>query len=93
MGLFDRVVGSVKSNLEWKAGNEISSGIASGVSKVIGGGSDKSRKCPKCKKPVTDSALKFCPECGAKLMVTCAQCNIDYQVGTKFCTQCGQALK
>lgn len=88
MGIFDRV----KSDLEWKAGQEVSSTIFKGASKLFKKG-EKVNKCPKCKKPITESGLKFCSSCGAKLMVTCQKCVKDFPVGTKFCDQCGEVLK
>ncbi|MFA5108902.1 MAG: zinc ribbon domain-containing protein [Candidatus Micrarchaeia archaeon] len=96
MGILDGLANKVKSDLEWKAGQEISTGVAKGASKVLnkdGSSSGDKSKCPKCKKPITESGLKFCPECGAKLTLTCKKCAVDYPVGTKFCTKCGTALK
>ncbi|MCC7570865.1 zinc ribbon domain-containing protein [Candidatus Micrarchaeota archaeon] len=92
MGFLDNVVNKVKDDLSWKAGQEISSGIAGGAKKAVKGDPNAKKKCPKCKKQITDSSLKFCPHCGTKLFVTCGKCNIDYPVGTKFCTQCGGKL-
>ncbi len=87
MGIFNRV----KSDLEWQAGQEISSGITKGVKHVFKKG-EKTNKCPKCKTPITPD-LKFCPKCGTKLIVTCSKCNVDYPIGTKFCPKCGEKLK
>ena len=89
MGIFDNIVGKVKSDLEYKAGSEISSGIAKGAKDSL----KKGDKCPKCKTPITESGLKFCPKCGAKLFVECPQCKKTFAVGTKFCTGCGKKLK
>lgn len=94
MGILDGLANKVKSDLEWKAGQEISTQVSKKASGILNknSGPDKS-KCPKCKKPITESGLRFCPECGAKLILTCKKCNVDFAVGTKFCTKCGTALK
>ena len=89
MGLLDNLINRTKSDLEYRAGSEISKKVEDTVRK----GLEKKRKCPKCGKALPESALKFCPDCGAKFLVTCKDCNIDYPAGTKFCTQCGKALK
>ncbi len=93
MGILDGVANRVKYDMEWKAGSVISDKIAQGASKVLNKGEADKGKCPKCKKPITDSTLKFCPNCGQKLQLTCAKCSISFPWGTKFCTQCGGALK
>lgn len=93
MGMFDGLIHKVKNNLERKAGQEISSRIVNGAKSVISKEKANKRKCPKCKKKITESGLKFCPNCGAKLVVTCAKCNVEFPQGTKFCTTCGTALK
>jgi predicted amidophosphoribosyltransferase len=90
MGLFDNVANRVKSDLEYKAGNKIVSGIEGLASKKPS--APPGTKCPKCGKPITPGT-KFCANCGAALTVSCATCKKEYPVGTKFCTQCGQALK
>lgn len=92
MGFTDDLINKVKNEVSWKVGQEVSSGISKAASKIF----EKKapvNKCPKCKKVITDAALKFCPDCGAKLLLTCPKCSVDYPVGTKFCTQCGEALK
>jgi len=91
MGILDGILNSVKSNLEWRVDQSISSGISSGVSKVLGDG-ERRAKCPKCKKPLKEENLKFCPECGAKIMFSCKKCSMDFPLGTKFCTSCGGKL-
>jgi predicted RNA-binding Zn-ribbon protein involved in translation (DUF1610 family) len=95
MGFLDDIVNKVKNEVSWKVGQEVSSGISKASSKIFEKKSPEAKipKCPKCGKEITDPTLKFCPECGAKLLVTCPKCNIDYPIGTKFCTQCGEALK
>jgi len=93
MGMLDGIIHKVKDDLEWKAGQEISSGIARGAKNVISKGEVDQSKCPKCKKKITESGLKFCPNCGAKLVVTCTKCSVEFPAGTKFCTKCGDALK
>ncbi len=82
------IFGKVKSDLEYRAGSAISNTITNKVKK----GFEKGNKCPKCKKPINDATLKFCPNCGTKLSITCLKCNTDFLAGTKFCTQCGEAL-
>jgi len=91
MGMFDSIVGRVQSDLTYKAGSEITSAITGAAKK--GAGRDATPKCPKCKKPLQDVSVAFCPECGAKLHVICEKCTKEYPVGTKFCTQCGEKLK
>ncbi len=48
-------------------------------------------KCPRCQFE-TQSDAEFCPECGAKLAVVCAQCATANAPGHKFCKKCGQPL-
>ncbi len=48
-------------------------------------------KCPRCQIE-TPSDAEFCPECGAKLAVVCAQCTTTNAPGHKFCKKCGQPL-
>lgn len=95
MGFIDDIVNRVKNEVSWKVGQGVSGGISQATSKIFNKKTPEATipKCPKCKKEITDPALKFCPDCGTKLIVTCSKCNIDYPVGTKFCTQCGEALK
>jgi predicted amidophosphoribosyltransferase len=97
MGIFDNVVNKVSSDLQYRAGAGISSGIEKkvkgGIGKVTGNKQPGAKTCPKCKKPLAQEGLKFCPECGEKLVLTCEECGIEYPVGTKFCTQCGKPLK
>ncbi|MFA6341022.1 MAG: zinc ribbon domain-containing protein [Candidatus Paceibacterota bacterium] len=92
MGFMDDMVNKVKNEVSWKVGQGVSSGISKASSKIFEKKA-KVPKCPKCGKEITDPALKFCPSCGAKLLATCPKCNIDYPIGTKFCTQCGEPLK
>jgi len=93
MGMLDGFIHKVEDDLEWKAGQEISTGIASGAKRILSKDEANKNKCPKCKKKITESGLKFCPNCGAKLIVTCQACGIEFPAGTKFCTTCGAALK
>ncbi|VVB58351.1 DNA polymerase II large subunit [Candidatus Anstonella stagnisolia] len=94
MGILDGIAGKVKSDLEWKAGQTISDTVAKGASAVTGKGAKAapSNACPKCKKAIPDPRPKFCPGCGASLMVTCKKCNAEYPTGTNFCTGCGAKL-
>jgi RNA polymerase subunit RPABC4/transcription elongation factor Spt4 len=50
-------------------------------------------KCPQCGKNVTVQA-KFCPACGVNLKttLTCGHCKTPLPPGTKFCTNCGEAV-
>lgn len=92
MGIFNEIASKVKSDLTWKAGQGVSSGISSGLSKVVKGkGAAPLKKCPKCKKKLTETGLKFCPSCGFKLVATCTKCTVDFPFGTKFCPQCGNS--
>lgn len=95
MGFIDDLGNKIKNDVSWKIGQEASTGLGSLTSKIFRKKTpeDKTPKCPKCKKEISDAGLKFCPDCGAKLMMTCSKCNIDYPTGTKFCTQCGETLK
>jgi predicted RNA-binding Zn-ribbon protein involved in translation (DUF1610 family) len=92
MGIFDSFVNKVKDDITWKAGQEVSSGMSKGVSKVFNREKKDITKCPKCKAKIT-SDLKFCPKCGEKLIVSCPKCEKEYPIGTKFCTECGKVLK
>ncbi len=46
--------------------------------------------CPQCNAPLAENA-KFCPECGAAILVEkiCANCGAKVKPGTKFCPDCG----
>ena len=46
---------------------------------------------PRCQHEAPSDA-EFCPECGAKLALTCLQCGTANAPGNKFCTKCGQPL-
>jgi predicted amidophosphoribosyltransferase len=95
MGFLDDITGKIKNEVGWKIGQEASDGIGKITSKIFNkeASGDGALKCPKCKKKITDPSLRFCPDCGQKLLLTCPKCNIDYPFGTKFCTQCGEPLK
>jgi len=95
MGFADDFLNKVKNEVSWKVGQEASNGIGKLASKIFDKRSPESKppKCPKCKKEIAEAGLKFCPDCGTKLMATCSKCNVDYPVGVKFCTQCGEVLK
>lgn len=95
MGFVDDIINRIKNEVSWKVGQEVSGGISKVASKIFKKGAPENKlpKCPKCKKEIIDPGLKFCPDCGAKLMATCVKCNLDYPTGTKFCTQCGEVLK
>jgi predicted amidophosphoribosyltransferase len=90
MGIFDNILGNVKSDIEGRTTEKITSGISK---RIFGGGGDAKGKCPKCKKPLAEENLKFCPACGAKLMAKCKKCGMDFPLETKFCTECGGPLR
>jgi len=92
MGIIDNIINRTASDLEYKAGSEISSRVSKKVSDVLDSKKSGTGKCPKCKATV-QPGVKFCTSCGAKLISTCEKCNVEYPVGTKFCAQCGKALK
>jgi len=95
MGILDGIVGKVQSDLEWKAGQAITETVVKGAGGVLnkGGSSTPTNNCPKCKKAIPDPRPKFCGGCGAALTVSCKKCNVEYPVGTGFCTGCGGKLK
>ncbi|MBI2159615.1 MAG: alpha/beta fold hydrolase [Candidatus Rokubacteria bacterium] len=47
--------------------------------------------CPRCEHETPPDA-EFCPECGAKLVTTCAQCGTTNAAAHKFCKKCGRPL-
>ena len=47
--------------------------------------------CPKCDVAL-DKGLKFCSNCGAKLMKECPKCGYDVEDGVKFCPNCGSLI-
>ncbi len=50
--------------------------------------------CPNCGKPLPGKT-KFCPECGAEILVDikCAQCGAKVAAGAKFCPECGARME
>lgn len=92
MGFVNDIINRIKNELSWKAGQEVSGGISRVAGKIFNKKTPEN-KCPKCKKIITETGLKFCPDCGAKLTLTCPKCNVDFPVGKKFCPQCGEALR
>jgi hypothetical protein len=95
MGFIDDILssifGKVKSDLSYRAGSGISDGLTNVAKKGVGG--DKTPACPKCKKKIVDPGLKFCSDCGQKIVARCEKCSIDFPAGTKFCTNCGEQTK
>ena len=92
MGFLGNIAKSMKSSFERRAGSEITKTVTQKVKKEI----TAEGKCPKCGKEIDKNlrkTLKYCPNCGAKLFVTCKTCKIDYPLGTKFCPKCGKKLK
>ena len=49
-------------------------------------------KCPQCRRHVPDDA-EFCPKCGVKLSLACAECGTPNEAAHRFCRKCGQALR
>src|ERR1700756_5015097 len=48
-------------------------------------------RCEQCQKEPSPGA-KFCPECGARLVLRCAECHTELASGAKFCLECGHAV-
>jgi len=48
-------------------------------------------RCPQCQSEIQEG-IKFCSECGAKLLTPCPQCGTPVAPGTKFCPECGAKL-
>ncbi|RLC17285.1 MAG: hypothetical protein DRH93_17800, partial [Deltaproteobacteria bacterium] len=48
-------------------------------------------KCPECKFQNLDN-MKFCGQCGSKLVLLCPGCRFENPDGYSFCGQCGEFL-
>lgn len=48
--------------------------------------------CPKCK-TANPKGIKFCNNCGGKLVNECANCHTDVGLGIKFCPSCGSSME
>jgi class 3 adenylate cyclase len=48
-------------------------------------------RCPRCSHDAPAGA-EFCPDCGVRLVATCAQCGTANAAGHKFCVKCGAGL-
>ncbi len=48
-------------------------------------------QCPRCQHETPPDA-QFCPECGARLALVCAQCGTANAASHKFCKTCGHPL-
>jgi predicted amidophosphoribosyltransferase len=48
-------------------------------------------KCPQCGQD-NPSSLKFCGECGARLVALCPACGAHNSLSQKFCGECGERL-
>lgn len=90
MGILDEFVGSTERGI----GGAVQGKIVDEVSKKLHGEaqSPNEPRCPKCKAPITDSSLKFCPKCGTNLALTCPKCGKPVMLGAKFCTNCGAPI-
>ena len=84
MGIAD----DFKRRIEYDVENTVWSGIKKTGSQLA----KKGGKCPKCKKPLPQSAVKFCPSCGFALTAACPKCGAAAAPGTKFCASCGSKL-
>ena len=47
--------------------------------------------CPSCK-TANPKGIKFCKQCGTKLLKQCAECGADIPQGFKFCPECGKPV-
>lgn len=90
MGIIDNIVNKAENEAEYSVNNKINSEITSGFNKI--GSAKNVLKCPNCKAPLPDPSPRFCPKCGAKLIVTCTKCKKDYPIGTQFCPDDGTKL-
>ena len=45
-------------------------------------------KCPRCQAE-NRAGLRFCEDCGARLVGTCASCGAEFTPGKRFCGSCG----
>ena len=91
MGMLDEMLNSAKNSLKWKAESAAVGGVEKGIKSVF---SKFKNRCPQCKKPITDTSAKFCPNCRANLVSTCSNpnCLRVLPLGTKFCPACGTKL-
>jgi len=48
-------------------------------------------KCPRCETESREG-LRFCEDCGARLIVTCAACGAEVAPGKSFCGACGARI-
>jgi class 3 adenylate cyclase/tetratricopeptide (TPR) repeat protein len=49
-------------------------------------------KCPKCRFENREG-VKFCEECGARMVLKCPQCGAEIPLERRFCGTCGQKLE
>jgi hypothetical protein len=48
-------------------------------------------QCPQCHYE-NDQAVKFCEECGTRLIQSCPSCGHEVRPTAKFCPECGMSL-
>jgi membrane protease subunit (stomatin/prohibitin family) len=94
---------------EGNSGNMMGAGMGLGMGVGVGGAfgnamsnmgnqinpQNQVMKCPSCSATI-QSNLKFCSECGFKLVqnkVKCYKCNTENNEDAKFCNSCGANLK
>jgi len=94
---------------EGNSGNMMGAGMGLGMGVGVGGAfgnamsnmgnqinpQNQVMKCPSCSATI-QSNLKFCSECGFKLVhnkIKCLKCNTENNEDAKFCNSCGANLK
>ncbi|MCX7874899.1 MAG: hypothetical protein N2321_01890 [Melioribacteraceae bacterium] len=52
---------------------------------------DDNNKCPKCNY-WNQGAVKYCSNCGTKLLMICNNCSVENPRDAKYCNSCGNKL-